>query len=437
MTEQEYIKEVEAIFNRFPSFQSIGKSAYKPGIEGMKELCNYLGEPHKQFKSVHVTGTNGKGSVSSMVASALMNNRRVGLYTSPHLVDFRERIKVNGEMVSKEFVYNFLIKYRDTFESLNSSFFEITTALAFAYFAECKVDYAIIECGLGGRLDSTNIIIPKLSIITNIGLDHCDYLGDSYTEVAKEKGGIIKRKVPVVIGEKGNIEQGDFVADIFEEIALEMGAPIYFAQDYNILNGIELEKMDLNGACQEKNLLTVSTALRVLLGEELLKSESSVCDNIMNSAKRVGLRGRWEVLSKEPLVICDTGHNAHGFRLIGEQIRARLAGKGRLFMVFGVVADKDLESIVEFLPNKIEERDNDSAYYYFVNAKGSRAYPAEKLGEKLKQMGFHGEIISGKESVIEGVKKALHNANSNDFLFIGGSTFVVAEALEYFYTAEC
>lgn len=437
MTQQEYNREIEFIFNRFPSYQTVGKVAYKPGIETMEELDGMLGHPHRRFRSIHVAGTNGKGSTSHMLAAALQKNYKVGLYTSPHLVDFRERIKVNGEMVPREFVYGFLMEYKERFVELGASFFEITTALAFAWFAASGVDVAVIECGLGGRLDSTNIITPVLSLITNIGLDHCEHLGFTIGEVAREKAGIIKPGVPVVVSEKGCVQ----VEEVFRKRAAEAGAPVYFAEEvvesgaeklsgrlYRELLGAE---MDLKGACQEKNIKGVCTALG-LLAVEL--NVEDVAGNICNAAAITGLRGRWETLCSEPLVICDTGHNSHGFKVLGPQISARAvevaAGNAgsRFHMVFGVVADKDLDSIKDYLPR--------GAYYYFVKARGSRALPASELAERMLAAGFEGEAVDGE---IGGFLRRLVPrdgteglAGKGDFIFIGGSTFVVAEAIEYF-----
>ncbi len=430
MTQQEYNSEIEFIFNRFPSYQTVGKVAYKPGIETMQALDEMLGHPHRRFRSIHVAGTNGKGSTSHMLAAALQKRYRVGLYTSPHLVDFRERIKVDGKMVPQEFVYGFLKEYKERFVELGASFFEITTALAFAYFAASGVDVAVIECGLGGRLDSTNIITPVLSIITNIGLDHCEHLGFSLPEVAGEKAGIIKAGIPVVIGEKGCPE----VEDVFRKKAALVGAPLLFAEE-EALKGEDLSgrlykslaeaDMDLKGACQQKNIKTVCTALGVLDGEF---DVDGVEGNICMAAQITGLKGRWETLCSRPLVVCDTGHNSHGFKVLGPQIASQAGQcKGRFLMVFGVVADKDLDSIVAYLPRE--------AHYYFVKARGSRALPAEVLAERMVSYGFRGEAVSGSIGdflgrLVPGNGAGI--AGEEDFIFIGGSTFVVAEAIEYF-----
>ncbi|MEG0518336.1 MAG: Mur ligase family protein [Bacteroidales bacterium] len=516
MTEQEYKREIDFIFNQFPSYQKVGKIAYKPGIETMLQMDDILGNPHKKFKSVHIAGTNGKGSTSHMIAAAFMRmpiwekpvvnamadnqmvagekhaakndgfvsrQPRIGLYTSPHLVDFRERIKVNGEMVSQQFVYDFIIKYKDVFLKYDASFFEITTAMAFAYFAEQQVDIAVIECGLGGRLDSTNIIEPRLCVITNIGLDHCEYLGYTYAEIASEKAGIIKKEVPVIIGERGEVEQ------VFVAKAAQEGALIYFAEDLGggmpnaercdeailnagmgceeelgvaLLRAVDREKMDLQGACQDKNIKTVCRALGVWAEREqwgghtqeqlpgsnnvehgkMSWSMSDLVAGIENAAHDTGLHGRWEKLNTSPLIICDTGHNSHGFKILGPQILKQAEQCNRLLMVFGVVADKDLDSIVQYLPNHYGN--GKQAYYYFVNAAGTRALPAAELAQKMAEKGFAGEAVkkgnttesSLAGTVQEGLQRALveaqadtASAKGNDFIFVGGSTFVVAEIL--------
>ena len=521
MTQQDYDREIEFIFNRFPSYQKVGGTAYKPGIGTMRNLDDLMGHPHRKFRSIHIAGTNGKGSVSHMLAAALMEtppefagllrnvypletpSRRekeclplkVGLYTSPHLLDFRERIRIDGEMIGKEFVYDFILKYKEAFLRYEASFFEITTAMAFAYFAQQGVDFAVVECGLGGRLDSTNIILPAVSVITNIGLDHCEYLGHTLPEIAREKAGIIKPGVPVVIGES----ESSSVKKVFLEKAREMNSPIYFASllgeeagkedrtasgssgvgegpdradssDEDIywrareLHGlIKRDEMDLRGACQEKNIKTVSLAYAVSVlgrlpetgemksgGEDAGLLMRAAVGGIVRAAARTGLRGRWETLCERPRIICDTGHNAHGFRLLGPQIVEEAAKYGRLIMIFGVVADKDLDSIVGFLPNEYLNRDGErlKACYYFVNASGRRALPAEVLASRLRNYGFTGRAVcrkpestgedsgEGREAGPGSVGKALEmymkEQRAEDLVFIGGSTFVVAEAMEFF-----
>lgn len=460
MTEQEYNKQLEDIFNRFPSFQKVGGRAYKPGIEGIKNIDAILDYPSKNYKVIHIAGTNGKGSTSHMLASVAMGlGYKVGLFTSPHLLDFRERIKVNGELVKKEFVYNFISKYKEIFNKENLSFFEITTAMAFAYFAQQKVDIAVIECGLGGRLDSTNIVKPCLSIITNIGKDHCEYLGNTLEEIALEKAGIIKAGVPIIIGEKGSVK------DVFIKKANELNAPIYFAEDIfsanypfkdftlSILNMLEIKNMDLQGDCQLKNVKSVSLAAAYcfsnFLSSNFSTSLSTIVNSIEHAAKNTGLRGRWErlylkkgqlSLNKEidncPTIICDTGHNVHGFTLLREQIlRQAQQNSSQIYLVFGVVADKDIESLSLILPNYYSVKGVEmQAHYIFVNARGVRSLSAKKLGDYLISKSYDGTVVedcSGQgTSVIDGCKLALKLAKKSDFIFIGGSTFVVAEALE-------
>lgn len=459
MTQQEYNKEVEAIYSRFPSFQMVGSRAFKPGLDSMQRIASYFGDPQNRYNTIHIAGTNGKGSTSSMLASALMcRNRKVGLYTSPHLVDFRERIKINGKMIPQEYVYNFLVGHKELFLKEDSSFFEITTALAFKYFADESVDCAVIECGLGGRLDSTNIITPQLSIITNIGLDHCQFLGHTLAEIASEKAGIIKPGVPVVLGESSEID----VYNIITAKAAETESPYYVADRMfeglsqkdnsqaesdkiyglgkKLYSKVDFESMDLPGDYQRKNVKTVATAISVIANRSLLNMEmqgseqtectlgealSETASAIEHTAERTELRGRWERLtpngvSKDILIICDTGHNAHGFATLKEQIErtAKIRG-GKLMMLFGVVADKDLEAISHLLPCE--------ALYIPVQAKGERALPSKTLKERLTSFGL--KCSQNFSSVEEGLAYAIEITDNKDFIYIGGSTFVVAEAV--------
>ena len=456
-----YNREVEAIFTRFPSFQKVGGSAYKPGLESMQSLCGVLGSPHKKFRSVHVAGTNGKGSTSHMLAAALGclekeggRELKVGLYTSPHLIDFRERMKVSCRnedgsveflMPSREYVYSFLTDNKVLFEEVGASFFEITTILAFCWFAHEGVDIAVVECGLGGRLDATNILTPLLSIITNIGLDHCEFLGNTIESIALEKAGIIKRGIPVVIGEKSG------VGDVFSKRAAEMCAPIIYAEEYSaeFLKNIDLSCFDLKGKCQEKNVRNVVAAIEKLYSGGLLGMENicfsaeKVLFGMMSAASVTGLRGRWESLCRIPYVVCDTGHNAHGFSILGRQIVETGAGLspvtgehfGRIVMIFGVVADKDLDAVAKYLPSENKDKGVYSqvpVLYYFVNAAGTRALPAEKLKEKMGALGFDGQVL-GTGNINEALSQYMNVlADKKDFVFIGGSTFVVAEALNFF-----
>lgn len=467
MTEKEYNKLLEEIYQRFPSFQVIGGRAFKPGLGNMMALEEALGHPSRDFRAVHIAGTNGKGSVSHMIASALMSfpgqsgNLRVGLYTSPHLVDFRERIKVDGQMVEKEWVFNFLKDHKDLFEKTDASFFEITTAMAFSYFSYRKVDVAVIECGLGGRLDSTNIISPLASVITNIGFDHMQYLGNSLEEIAAEKAGIIKPGIPAIIGETSGVER------VFIDKASDCCTDIYFAEKLNpynlspdgafrsfshretdareealksilslatcLLASVDPGRMDLKGDCQKKNIKTVCTALSVILRKMLDESQKDLSEStladmveaIEKAAHITGLRGRWEKLGDAPLVICDIGHNSHGMKVLMPQVERTYKehNNGRLIMFFGVMKDKDLAAEVEFLPK--------DAHYLYVNASTPRALPAADLKSRMDESGFRGEI-PGDGSISAGLQWIKNNAKPEDFVFIGGSSYVVAEVLKFF-----
>ena len=467
MTEKEYNKLLEEIYQRFPSFQVVGGRAFKPGLGNMMALEEALGHPSRDFRAVHIAGTNGKGSVSHMIASALMSfpgqsgNLRVGLYTSPHLVDFRERIKVDGQMVEKEWVFNFLKDHKDLFEKTDASFFEITTAMAFSYFSYRKVDVAVIECGLGGRLDSTNIISPLASVITNIGFDHMQYLGNSLEEIAAEKAGIIKPGIPAIIGETSGVER------VFIDKASDCSTDIYFAEKLNpynlspdgafrsfshrdidareetlksilslatcLLASVDPGRMDLKGDCQKKNIKTVCTALSVILRKMLDESQKDLSEGtladmveaIENAAHITGLRGRWEKLGDTPLVICDIGHNSHGMKVLMPQVERTYKehNNGRLIMFFGVMKDKDLDSEVEFLPK--------DAHYLYINAATPRALPAADLKSRMDAFGFRGEL-PGDGSISAGLQWIKNNAKPEDFVFIGGSSYVVAEVLKFF-----
>lgn len=427
-----YEKRIDSLFRIVPSFQKVGKAGYHPGIQTMERFDDYLGNPHRKFKTIHVAGTNGKGSVSSMLASVLMGlGYKVGLYTSPHLVDFRERIKVDGRMISREAVLDFLDR-TDSFVSENDpSFFEITTAMAFDYFAGCEVDYAVVECGLGGRLDSTNIVNPVLSVITSIGLDHTDILGDTEEKIAYEKGGIIKPGVPVVVG-----AVSEAVQKVLSDIAQERGAEVHFTHPMSDEDSIIkafldefLPQMDLKGDYQGENLLTVMQAVRVLFPEISDSDLEIVMDSIFHAAKRTGFRGRWEVLSEKPFVVCDIAHNPHGIRPVMEQLckvysealSKSVGEKPKLYVVFGVMADKDLDTISGYLPRE--------AYYFYTAADSPRAMAPCKLSEWMASRNFSGEETLG---VVDAVRRCLSQASDNDVVYIGGSSYVVAEALKLF-----
>ena len=431
--EEEYNKEIEALFKRFPSVQKAKfTEAYKPGIDRMEEFDALLGHLHRSYKTVHVAGTNGKGSVSSMLASSLMaNGCKTGLYTSPHILDFRERMKVDGEMVPKEWVYDFIVKYRSEFERLDLSFFEITTSMAFKWFEEMGVDWAVIEVGLGGRFDSTNIITPELSVITSIGLDHCDILGHTLAKIAREKAGIIKKGVPAVVG-----EVTPETWTVFLTRAAKMDSQLTIAEhsDPSALGSMDkmLAEMDLQGEYQRKNLRTVLCSLDALG----IKVTPEIMDGIVHTAARTGFHGRWEKISDQPDVICDIGHNAHALRNNFAQLSGLLeSGEyATLIIIYAVMSDKDLKSIIPLMPEK--------ATYIFTTPSTSRALPARKIMSKYRSYcrrhGMSTARLFVRDSVRDAVDYALEMASGDWNLFgkplvyIGGSTFAVAEALPCF-----
>jgi dihydrofolate synthase/folylpolyglutamate synthase len=404
-TSEQYNRLLEELYNRHPSVQNTGftAGAYKPGLAGMERFDAALGHPARQFRSIHVAGTNGKGSVSSMLAAALSaTGLRVGLYTSPHLVDFRERIKLvepdGWSMIPREEVFRFLTE--NELEGL--SFFEITTGLAFWWFAAQQVDVAVIEVGLGGRLDSTNILTPELAVVTSIGLDHCALLGNTRGAIAAEKAGIFKPGVPALCGQRD-----DETAPVFEARASVVPCPLFFAEDFDV----ELFDTDLTGPCQAANLRTALAALE-LLGVEPDR------EALAHTAARTGLRGRWERLCENPEVICDIGHNPPALEINFRRLRE----SGRpLLIVFGIMADKDLDGIKPLLPR--------DARYFLVAPKGERALPADRLAARLE--GFDCTVCG---DVQDGVRQALEAARSTPgcLLYIGGSNFVVAEAVGLF-----
>ena len=417
-----YKETVEYLFNSTPVFEHVGASAYKEGLSNTLALDEHLGHPHKNFKTIHVAGTNGKGSCSHTLAAILQSmGMKVGLYTSPHIVDFRERIRVNGECLSEQYVVDFVEQHRSFFELLHPSFFELTTAMAFRYFADQKVDIAVIEVGLGGRLDCTNIITPELSIITNISLDHTQFLGNTLAKIAGEKAGIIKEGVKVVIGE--DVEE---TRPVFEAKAKEKNAPIVFAQDYpEVLcseacaeGGRNYETLnfgmihgDLSGDYQERNMNTCLTACKVLG----LKKEN-VIEAVAHVAERTGLVGRWMKINESPLAVCDTGHNVGGWKYLAPQIKAQKCEHLRI--VFGMVDDKDIDSVMEMLPK--------NAIYYWTQATSHRAIPKEIVADKGRIHQLEGNIYN---SVKEAYREALKDASNDDFVFVGGSSYVVADLL--------
>lgn len=462
-----YRETIDYLYSRLPVFHQIGAAAYRPDLGNIKLLCEALDHPYLRFRSVHIGGTNGKGSVSHMLAAVLQTaGYKTGLYTSPHLRDFRERIRVNGAMIAEDDVVGFVANNRARIETISPSFFEVTVAMAFWYFALQKVDIAIIEVGMGGRLDSTNIIHPELSVITNIGLDHVHVLGDTLQAIAGEKAGIIKKSTPVIIG-----EYQDATAAVFREKAEAMKAPLRFAsQDWEVSElppanlpteetrlpaedafgaetpscavskgptgnpkltgesfmeliaasetyGKQLTlQLDLAGGYQKKNLKTVLSAV-----EELRKRGFNINDNQLKKALRqvkalTGLAGRWQILGRAPLVVCDTGHNEDGIREVLQQIAA--TPHEQLHVVFGMVSDKDVEKVLKMLPKQ--------ACYYFCRAVVPRAMDENLLREKGLAAGLSGEAYPSVKDAVEAAKKA---AGARDLIFIGGSTFIVAEVV--------
>ena len=389
-------------------YQRVGQAAYKADLAATVHLANYLGNPENSFKSVHVAGTNGKGSTSHMLASVFQEaGYKTGLYTSPHLKDFRERIKINGEMIPQETVIQFVETHKAYFESNHLSFFEMTVGLAFDYFRSEKVDIAIIEVGMGGRLDSTNIITPELSIITNIGLDHTQFLGNTLEKVAIEKAGIIKEHVLVVIGETVPETKA-----VFERIASERNTSIVFSEDEISSEYVS----DLKGIYQKKNIQTVSTALRILQNEDWNISEGQIQKGLLHTIANTGLMGRWQILNQNPKVICDTGHNKEGLEQVMAQLKTEIYKQ--LHIVLGVVSDKDLATVLPLFPK--------NAIYYFCKPKIPRGLDASLLAVRALEFGLNGEEYISVESAYN---NALNNASDEDVIFVGGSTFVVAEVV--------
>ena len=402
-----YQETTNWMFNQLPMYQLQGASAYKEDLTNIKLLAAHLDHPENQLKCIHVAGTNGKGSTSHMLASVLQEaGYKVGLYTSPHLKDFRERIKINGAEISEDFVCKFVAKHKDFFEANDMSFFEMSVGLAFDYFASEKTDIAIIEVGLGGRLDATNIITPLVSVITNIDLDHTQFLGNTPALIAGEKAGIIKPNVPVVIGEYTNETQPVFLAK-----AEENKAPIYFASD--LIS--EVFASDLIGDYQFHNKKTVQETIAVLNSQNEFKvSDESLQSGLLNVVKNTGLQGRWQQLGENPKIICDTAHNKHGLAVVMNQINKETFDN--LHIVLGVVNDKDLDSILPLFPK--------NAQYYFCRPDSSRGLATEILKEAAKKYDLSGEKY---DSVSGAFAAAKQNATQNDFIYVGGSTFVVAE----------
>ncbi len=426
-----YEQTLDYLFSRLPMFQRIGAAAYKADLDNTYKISELLGNPHKKLKCIHVAGTNGKGSSSHMIAAILQKaGYKTGLYTSPHLVDFRERIKINGKMIPKKEVVEFVERYQKDFEAIEPSFFEWSVGLAFHYFAKEEVDVAVIEVGLGGRLDSTNIITPLVSLITNISYDHMNLLGDTLQKIAAEKAGIIKTKVPVIVSQ----QQSD-IYPVFNAKAHDMKAPIEYADKrYKIISHAHLKnklsceildkkketqftvELDLCGDYQLKNVLGVLATVDVLIDSGFIIETKDVQAGLANVTSLTGLAGRWQTISQKPLIIADTGHNEDGIKQVISNI-ARYEFK-HLHMVIGMVNDKDVDKVLKLLPA--------TAHYYFVKASVQRALGSSELMEKAKQFNLIGKAY---ESVSEGLKAAKKACKKDDLIFVGGSTFVVADLI--------
>jgi dihydrofolate synthase/folylpolyglutamate synthase len=424
-----YQETIAYLFSRLPMYSRIGMAAFKKDLTNTIVLCDFLGNPHKKFKSIHVAGTNGKGSVSHMLAAILQTaGYKTGLYTSPHLKDFRERIRVNGSMINEEFVIEFTEKINPQIEKINPSFFEITVAMAFEYFAKQEVDITVVEVGLGGRLDSTNIITPELSVITNIGRDHMNILGDTLKKIAFEKGGIIKPGIPAVIGEV--IPE---TKPVFEKIASEKKAPLYYASHQRTVSGWEWKdhelvvevtepgkpnhkkyNLDLPGIYQCKNLVTVLSACSVLKESGFQIPEKDIHTGLRKVKKLTGFHGRWELIHEQPAVILDVGHNEDGMKQIVQQLE--LTDHHELHIILGMVKDKEVEKVLSLLPHQ--------AHYYFTRAQIPRAFNAEILKQIAEQLNLKGEVFP---DVNMALKNAFEKAGKEDLILICGSVFLVGE----------
>lgn len=426
-----YEETINFLFSSLPLYHKTGSAAYKPGLQNIEALDNLCGNPHNRYLTIHVAGSNGKGSVSHTLASVLQSSGlKTGLYTSPHLKDFRERIRVDGEMIPEERVVAFTERLMDKVKELSPSFFEWTTEMAFDYFAEAGVDIAVIETGLGGRLDSTNIITPILSVITNISLEHTALLGDTVEKIAFEKAGIIKPCVPVVIGESDGS-----VREVFANRAKEVNAPIAFADSENpVLSSEHLDngrwrlntvlfgniEYELGGSYQLKNAVTILKAIEVLKNIGIAIDRHSVADGFLNVTSRTGLRGRWETVCNNPKTVCDTGHNVGGIKYVAEQLKNE--HYNTLHIVFGMVNDKDTDGVLSLLPS--------DARYYFTQPSIPRALPSGRIMEMGLAHGLSGNSYASVKEAYEAARNAFM---PGDMIYVGGSTFVVADLLEAFF----
>ncbi|WP_042372436.1 bifunctional folylpolyglutamate synthase/dihydrofolate synthase [Bacteroides neonati] len=433
-----YKETLDYLYESVPMFQQIGSKAYKEGLENTQTLDAHFDHPHRSFRTIHVAGTNGKGSCSHTLAAILQSaGYRVGLYTSPHLLDFRERIRINGQPIPEAYVVNFVEEQRPFFEPLHPSFFELTTAMAFRYFADENIEVAVIETGMGGRLDCTNIIQPDLCIITNIGLDHTQFLGNTLEKIATEKAGIIKANIPVVIG-----ETTPETKSVFVQRAAAVNAPIIFAEETQQVLRVEPAnrptevsvraedttsvvyqtktyanlQSELGGYCQELNANTILHAVAQLQQAGYRIEEKHIREGFRSVCELTGLMGRWQKLSDHPTILCDTGHNVHGMQYICKQLE-HCHGE-HLHIVIGMVNDKDIHTMLSLLPTH--------ATYYFTKASVKRALPEEALKKQAQEFGLHGDCY---ESVCEAVQAAKEKSLPEDFIFVGGSSFIVADLL--------
>ena len=428
-----YEETLAYLYERTPAFHNIGATAYKPGLERSLALDDISGNPHKRYKSIHIAGTNGKGSVAHLLAAILQaSGYKVGLYTSPHLVDFRERIRYNGRPITSQFVVDFVSKNIKFIEREQTSFFELTSAMAFDYFRHKKVHYAIIETGLGGKLDSTNIIKPILSIITSISLDHTQFLGKSLSEIANEKAGIMKRNVPVIIGETFDEE----LYQLFKSKAFEVSAPVVFSTQRDTLLDAEVQldgswiyetlnygKLigELKGPAQKINTQTVLSAIKLLVNTGVQIRIPSIRKAFKNVTQMTGLMGRWHVLQSVPRVVCDIGHNPGAWYMNKRLLSYEAGHYEHTHIILGMSNDKDINGILSVMPG--------NATYYFTQSTNKRAFPAAELAKKAKAHNLNGKEYS---SVVAAVIEALNNASPNDFILISGSVFVVGEALSLY-----
>ncbi|TDB66957.1 bifunctional folylpolyglutamate synthase/dihydrofolate synthase [Arundinibacter roseus] len=424
-----YNEAIDYLYSRLPIFQNQGARAYKPGLTTTQALCTYLNSPQKNFRTIHVGGTNGKGSTSHMLASVLQAaGYRVGLYTSPHLKSFTERIRINGEPIDQEFISQFVQAHQEFIESIHPSFFEVTVAMAFDYFSQKQVDVAVIEVGMGGRLDSTNVILPDLSVITNISYDHMIHLGNTLPEIAFQKAGIIKKNIPVVISEK----QTEDIQRVFAKVADEQQSHVAWASDFvavidqyqhemyqeitvNIQGERKVYALDLQGDYQRNNIKGVLTALEKLRENPFYRiSEEAIASGLRSVVRSTGLLGRWQVLQKSPFVVCDTAHNEAGISQTIEQFQT-IPARARRF-VLGFVADKDVQNILNLFPKE--------AIYYFCQPTNPRALDSGSLADQAKMLGIVGKI---RENVNDALAEALKDSDAEDAIYVGGSTFVVAD----------